>query len=61
MVCGPTEFKVRWLERPLVPDDIAAYAELKAMNMVSASPAGSTSSPFIVAGNSWMRKRLTSV
>jgi L-rhamnonate dehydratase len=34
MIRGLVDHDVRWLEEPLLPDDIAGYAELRAMNMV---------------------------
>ena len=34
MIRGLVDQNVRWLEEPLLPDDIAGYAELRAMNMV---------------------------
>lgn len=31
------EFRPRWLEEPVIPDDIAGYAELRAMNLMPIS------------------------
>ena len=28
------EYNLRWIEEPVIPDDIDGYAELKAMNLI---------------------------
>ena len=44
-------FNLRWLEEPVIPDDIHGYAELQSASAASRSPAASTSSRSTASAN----------